>query len=128
MASDPLTLGMRIRRARERARLSQEELATAVGASVRAVGDWENGRRKPRNRMGALEEVLRVRLDEEPGNPDEPTREDVDYLRERIRDVLGPGSDLEAALDAEFPDWAPKGRAAGQSARSGSGRTWRQSG
>lgn len=66
MASDPLTLGMRIRRARERARLSQEELAKLVDASPRAVGDWENDRRKPRNRLGALEEVLGVRLDGEP--------------------------------------------------------------
>lgn len=66
MASDPPTLGTRIRRARERARLSQEELATAVSASVRAVGDWENDRRKPRNRLGALEEVLGVSLEGEP--------------------------------------------------------------
>jgi transcriptional regulator with XRE-family HTH domain len=68
MATTPLTLGTRIRRARERARLSQEELANLVGASARAVGDWENDRRKPRNRLGALEEVLGVRLDGEPEN------------------------------------------------------------
>jgi transcriptional regulator with XRE-family HTH domain len=66
MASDPPTLGTRIRRARERARLSQEELAKAVGASVRAVGDWENDRRKPRNRLGAIEQVLGVDLSREP--------------------------------------------------------------
>lgn len=63
MVSDPQALGMRIRRARERKRLSQEDLARAVGASARAVGDWENDRRKPRNRLGALEQVLGVRLD-----------------------------------------------------------------
>lgn len=33
---------------------------------MRAVGDWENDRRKPRNRLGALEEILGVRLDAEP--------------------------------------------------------------
>ena len=66
MASDPPTLGTRIRRARERARLSQEELAKLAGASVRAVGDWENDRRKPRNRLGVLEDVLGVSLDDEP--------------------------------------------------------------
>lgn len=65
MTSEPATLGTRIRRARERVRLSQEGLARAVGASVRAVGDWENDRRKPRNRLGALEEVLGVSLDDE---------------------------------------------------------------
>lgn len=66
MAQNPPSLGARIRRARERAQLSQEELAKAVGASSRAVGDWENNRRKPRNRLGALEDVLGVRLDDEP--------------------------------------------------------------
>lgn len=66
MAQNPPSLGARIRRARERARLSQEELAALVGASSRAVGDWENNRRKPRNRLGVLEEVLGVRLDDEP--------------------------------------------------------------
>lgn len=66
MAQNPPSLGARIRRARERAHLSQEELARAVGASARAVGDWENNRRKPRNRLGALEEVLGIRLDDEP--------------------------------------------------------------
>lgn len=70
MASNPPTLGARIRRARERARLSQEELADRVGASSRAVGDWENDRRKPRNRLAVLEEVLGVSLDD-----DEPETE-----------------------------------------------------
>jgi transcriptional regulator with XRE-family HTH domain len=37
--------------------MSQEQLATAVGASVRAVGDWENDRTSPRN-LGVLVEVL----------------------------------------------------------------------
>lgn len=63
VATPAPSLGARIRRARERARLSQEELATMVGASVRAVGDWENDRRKPRNRLGALEDVLGISLD-----------------------------------------------------------------
>lgn len=70
MTASPPSLGARIRRARERAKLSQEELANAVGASVRAVGDWENDRRKPRNRLGALEEVLGVDLGEDQAEPD----------------------------------------------------------
>ena len=85
-ASQP-TLGTRIRRARERAKLSQEDLANAVGASVRAVGDWENDRRKPRNRLGAIEEVLGVDLTGEP----EP---EPDPITERIR---------EAFLNAGYP-------------------------
>lgn len=66
MAMTPPSLGARIRRARERARLSQEELAALVGASSRAVGDWENNRRKPRNRLGVLEDVLGVSLEDTP--------------------------------------------------------------
>jgi transcriptional regulator with XRE-family HTH domain len=102
MASDPLTLGMRIRRARERKRLSQEDLATAVGASVRAVGDWENDRRKPRNRLGALEEVLGVRFDGGQVEPKAPSKEDLEELRTHIREVWGENSPLEAALDASL--------------------------
>lgn len=63
----PPSLGTRIRRARERRQLSQEELAAAVGASSRAVGDWENDRRRPRNRLTVLEDVLGVNLGDEPG-------------------------------------------------------------
>jgi transcriptional regulator with XRE-family HTH domain len=62
MASDPLSLGTRIRRARERRHLTQPELAEAVGVSVRAVGDWERDRRRPKNRLGALEAFLGVSL------------------------------------------------------------------
>jgi len=66
MAMTPPSLGARIRRARERAQLSQEDLAKAVGASVRALSDWERNEHKPRNRLGALEDVLGVRLDSGP--------------------------------------------------------------
>lgn len=62
MATD--SLGTRIRRARERLHLTQKELADAVDASVRAVGDWERDKAAPRNRIGALEEVLGVNLSE----------------------------------------------------------------
>ena len=69
MPATPQSLGMRIRRARKRARLSQEDLARAIGVSVRAIGDWENDRRKPRNSLGALEQVLGVSLDEDLPEP-----------------------------------------------------------
>lgn len=58
MASDPPSLGTRIRRARERLRMSQRQLAARIGVSVRAVGDWENDRSVPRNSLGALEELM----------------------------------------------------------------------
>ena len=50
--------------------MSQDELATRVGKSVRAVNDWENDRRQPRSAIGAIEEVLGVRLDrDDDGEP-----------------------------------------------------------
>lgn len=57
MPNDPPSLGTRIRLARGSKRLTQEQLAVAVGASVRAVGDWENDRTAPRN-LGVLVDVL----------------------------------------------------------------------
>src|SRR5260221_13065229 len=39
-------LGSRIRLARERLGLSQEELATAVGRDQRTISEYENGKRK----------------------------------------------------------------------------------
>jgi transcriptional regulator with XRE-family HTH domain len=62
-------LGMRIRRARERKRWSQEQLAAALGVGVRSVGRWERGEAGPRNAIGALEEVLGVDLSGNGGTP-----------------------------------------------------------
>ena len=60
-----LTLGTRIRRARERLRWTQQRLADAIGVSVRSVNDWENDRTEPRSSIGALEDVLGTSLGEE---------------------------------------------------------------
>lgn len=50
--------GEQIRAARERARMSQQELAKKVGVSLRTVGNWERGESIPRNREHALRQVL----------------------------------------------------------------------
>jgi transcriptional regulator with XRE-family HTH domain len=63
-----LSLGTLIRRARERKRWTQQQLADAVGKGVRTVNDWENGRTSPRSSIGALEDVLGISLSE-PGVP-----------------------------------------------------------
>ena len=55
-------LGTRIRRARERKRWTQQQLADALGVSVRAIGNWERDEAVPRNTIGALEELLAVDL------------------------------------------------------------------
>lgn len=80
-----LALGTRIRRARERRRWTQQQLADALTVSVRTVNDWENGRTQPRNSVGAIEHVLGIRLD---GRQEaEPIS---DALRAQIHRELGP--------------------------------------
>lgn len=69
-------IGMIIRRARERRRWTQRELAKAVGVSRATVDAWENDRSYPRNRVGALEEVLGISLSGTSGPaPDIPVRQ-----------------------------------------------------
>jgi DNA-binding transcriptional regulator YiaG len=50
--------GDEIRAARERAQMTQEELAERVGVKMRTIGNWERGVSVPRSRMAAVEEVL----------------------------------------------------------------------
>lgn len=52
----------RLRRARERARLTQADVAAALEVSLRTVGNWETGSSAPRNRLGALEALLGERF------------------------------------------------------------------
>jgi transcriptional regulator with XRE-family HTH domain len=73
MATD---LGTKIRRARERARKSQQDIADALGVNVKTVNNWENGRTEPASSLGALEELLGVNLSDGSGvdtyaDPDE---------------------------------------------------------
>lgn len=57
------SLGTRIRRARERKRMSQQDVADALGVSRSAVNQWENDRAEPRSSIGAIEDLLGVNLD-----------------------------------------------------------------
>jgi len=71
MATDP-HIGTSIKRARERRRWTQRQLADALGVNIKSVDNWENGRTSPRNSIGALEEVLGISLDAEPQAPAAP--------------------------------------------------------
>lgn len=62
MATEP-AIGTRIKRARERKRWTQRQLADALHVNIKTVDNWENGRTSPRSSIGALEDVLGVRLD-----------------------------------------------------------------
>lgn len=88
-------LGTRIKRARERKRLTQQQLADALGRSVRAVNDWENDRTSPRSDIGALEEVLGVRFDE--AETEQPRKIDR-HQRRVIRAALPDDEDYERVI------------------------------
>lgn len=55
--------GRVIKRARERHRWTQAQLAEALGVDRKTVDNWENGRRSPRSSAGAIEDVLGINLD-----------------------------------------------------------------
>jgi len=71
MATDT-RIGTAIKRARERRRWTQRQLADALGVNIKSVDNWENGRTSPRNSIGALEDVLGVTLDGGPGTAPDP--------------------------------------------------------
>lgn len=83
----PMSLGEDIRQARERARMTQTELADALGVNESTVSNWERGRSNPKNRLGAIREVLHM---DATGNHD-------------TGDVTpDPGRPLEDATDMEL--------------------------
>ena len=71
MATTP-RLGTMIKRARERKRMSQQQLGDELGVSRSAVNAWERDRAYPRNSIGAIEEILGISLDAEPQAPAAP--------------------------------------------------------
>lgn len=61
MPVNPIELGLRIRKARERVGLSQEELAHRVERDQKAVSEYENGKRKlPATELPTFARVLGV--------------------------------------------------------------------
>ena len=62
--------------------MTQAELGLAVNASRSAVNAWENHRTVPRNKIGKVEEVLGVTLDEAP-----PADHRGDLLAQ-LRDII----------------------------------------
>jgi transcriptional regulator with XRE-family HTH domain len=122
MATEP-AIGTRIKRARERKRWSQQRLADELHVNRKTVDNWENGRTEPKSSIGALEEVLGVSLDSAPEEPKTATPEELEKLRDHIREVLGEESDLEAALDARI-----SGKPSSRNAGGAGGRPSRRAG
>jgi len=64
--------GDRIRAARERRGLTQEELAAMLGVGYKTVGNWERNVTDPKNRLGMLLDLF----------PELDTPSETDPLRE----------------------------------------------
>ena len=59
-----MEIGMKIKRARETAGLSQRDLASAIGVSNGAVGQWESHAKKPgRESLGKISRALGITTD-----------------------------------------------------------------
>ena len=102
MATD---IGTRIKRARERKRWTQRQLADALEVDRKTVDNWENGRTRPARSIGALEDVLGVRLGDSDGAPgsviDEKLGDKADDFREAMRRLYGPDADRQIRLVEE---------------------------
>lgn len=90
MATD---LGTTIKRARERKRWTQQQLADAVGVSQKTIDNWENSRTAPRSSLGAIEQALNVNLTGGQGvvtftTPDEALIWSLDRFTEDERHAL----------------------------------------
>jgi transcriptional regulator with XRE-family HTH domain len=64
----PPPIGRRIKRARERLRMTQVQLADSIDVTQKTIDNWEHDRSYPKSSIGALEDVLGVRLDEDAGD------------------------------------------------------------
>jgi transcriptional regulator with XRE-family HTH domain len=56
------SVGILISRARHRKRLTQEQMAEALGVSKSSVANWESGEHFPLRYAGAIEELLEITI------------------------------------------------------------------
>lgn len=94
-----MTTGRDIRTARERAGMTQQELARRVGVSLRTVGNWERGETVPLNRAGTLETVLAEWLRGDSSSPRLDGASDAELLAEIARRF-----ERRARMAAPYPE------------------------
>ena len=66
MDRHPQPIDKQIKRARERLRWTQAQLGRAIGVTQKTIDNWEHDKTYPKSSIGALEEVLGIRLEGEP--------------------------------------------------------------
>jgi transcriptional regulator with XRE-family HTH domain len=101
-------IGVRIAKRRQALRMTQEDLAAELGVSKASVANWESGKHFPKRKLGLIEAVLGVSLDEEPV----PPRVRPEVLRDMYADIRAsvPADEaelmianIEAALRGDAP-------------------------
>ncbi|HEY8474996.1 MAG TPA: helix-turn-helix transcriptional regulator [Natronosporangium sp.] len=95
-------LGLRLRRARERARLTQRELAERVGVDRKTVGNWESGVSSPRSSLGRLEAVLKdygFSLDADPWPPPASADAVIRMIVEVLDSAFSPAVQVQMIRD-----------------------------
>lgn len=104
-------LGGRVKRARERARLTQRELAQAVGVDRKTVGNWEAGVSSPRSSLGRLESVLGAYGFVAEGEPPPAARADavVRMVIEVLDSAFSPAVQVQMIRDIIEREYAPPG-------------------
>lgn len=99
--------------------MTQQQLASLIGRSVRALNDWENDRHHPRSAIGALEEVLGVSLDDAAGP--EPPRQISAHRRRVLRGVIPDDAEYEIVIGYLEGRYGVTGLSEGGSAANGHG-------
>jgi transcriptional regulator with XRE-family HTH domain len=104
---DPHVIGSRIARRRHQLRWSQVELARRLGVSPSTVANWERGVSYPSKKLGLVEQVLGITLDDDPV----PEPDIVPAgLREHVREIFPDrerAERVEAAIEAALRDERP---------------------
>jgi transcriptional regulator with XRE-family HTH domain len=104
------SLGYRVKRARERRRWTQQQLADRLGVNRKTVDNWENDRTYPRSAIGALEQVLG---DLTNGGEPDPEVLEIRELAERVGRTTQEQKDLADAWIATYEARKPPQERAG---------------
>jgi transcriptional regulator with XRE-family HTH domain len=109
-------LGRRIKRARERAGLTQRQLAEAIGVDRKTVGNWESGASSPRSSLARIESVLAdhgFQLDESSWPPPAGADAVVRMILEVLDSAFSPSVQVQMIRDIIEREYVPTGLPSG---------------
>lgn len=100
-------MGEKIKRARQAARMTQQQLADELGVSLRTITSWERGQNAPLNRLPVIESVLGISLDDEDDGPSDALRDATDR---ELLDELARRLAAQRSIEADGERQATVGR------------------